>query len=732
MQKMTKHTHQRCRSSSSQLGVADAVVLKDEDIFLLTARDGSVPLGGKHGLGLYYNDCRFLDGYQLTIGGERPEALVATAASSYMASYELTNFKTAGTNGMALKKQRIGIKIERIIESGKLSVLDRFTFRNFDIQPVDFSISLTLQAGFQDTFIVRGAKGKRTGKLQAPVWDKGVLRFSYKGADGIYRGLAIHFSPDVTPEGDSSAELQVSLKPGEIKQLSVSLVIAESPSQTDGQPYEFTGSDFGGVENMLQRAAKEWTAKHSRIESDSRVLNEVMARSLGDHLVLRSTVHKNHYFAGGLPWFGALFGRDSLIASLQMLAYSPSIAEQTLRLLAKLQGQHVDASRAEEPGKILHELRRGELANSRQIPQTPYYGTVDATPLFLILLARHAAWTGDLTLFHQLRTNVDAALEWISKYGDPDRDGYLKYMGGQSKNALTNQGWKDSGDAIVNADGSLAQAPIALVEVQGYVYLAKAGIADLYRRVKQSDRADRLVEEAAKLRSHFNQDFWLADKNYYALALQHGGKPAAVVSSNPGQALWTGIVDPNKAKRIADRMMADDMFSGWGIRTLSEHERRYNPVGYHLGTVWPHDNSIIAMGLRHYGLDDCFQRVFDGMLEAASRFEHHRLPELFSGFARNEYGVPVPYPEACHPQVWAAGAIPLMLQTALGLVPLGFERGLRIVRPMLPSSAQYVEIHQLKVANASVSLRFERSSQGKVNATVLHLDGALDISIETE
>lgn len=712
--------------------MADAVVLKDEDIFLLTARDGSVPLGGKHGLGLYYHDCRFLDGYQLTIDGDKPDALVATAASSYMASYELTKFKIAAANGTGVKKQRIGIKIDRIIESGKLSVLDRFTFHNFDVEPVDFSISLTLQAGFQDTFIVRGATKKRTGKLHATTWDKGVLRFSYKGVDGIYRGLAIHFSPDVTPEGDSSAGLQMSLKQGEIKQLSVSLVVAESSSETDCQPHGFAGSDFGGVENMMQRAAKEWAAGHTRIESDSRPLNKVMARSLEDHLVLRSTVHKNHYFAGGLPWFGALFGRDSLIASLQMLAYSPSIAEQTLRLLAKLQGQHVDASRAEEPGKILHELRRGELANSKQIPQTPYYGTVDATPLFLILLARHAAWTGDLTLFHQLRTNVEAGLEWISRYGDLDKDGYLKYSEGHSKNGLANQGWKDSGDAIVNADGSLAQAPIALVEVQGYVYLAKEGVADLYRRAKEPDRADRLIEEAARLRSHFNQDFWLSDKNYYALALQRGGKPAAVVSSNPGQALWTGIVDPNRAKQIADRMMADDMFSGWGIRTLSEHERRYDPVGYHLGTVWPHDNSIIAMGLRHYGLDDCFQRVFDGMLEVASRFEHHRLPELFSGFGRKEYGVPVPYPEACHPQVWAAGAIPLMLQTALGLVPLGFERRLRIVRPMLPSSAQYVEIHKLKVANASVSLRFERSLQGKVNATVLHEDGDLDISIETE
>lgn len=713
-----------------QLGMADAVVLKDEDIFFLTARDGSVPLGGKHGLGLYYHDCRFLQAYELTIGDEAPEGLVATAASSYMAAYELTNLKIARPDGSAIKKQHIGIKWDRIIECGKLRLLDRITFRNFDVEPVEFPISLTFQAGFQDTFIVRGAKNKRTGKMRAPAWDGKALCFSYKGVDKIYRGLAIHFTPDVEPTGDSSATLRINLRPQESKQVSVSLVIAESADEAAIQPHSFVQSDFGGVENALRLAAKEWAEKHTTVESNSRVLNKVMARSLSDHLVLRSKLNEDHYFAGGLPWFGALFGRDSLIASLQMLAYSPAIADQTLRLLAKLQGNRVDSSRAEEPGKILHELRCGELANSKQIPQTPYYGTVDATPLFLILLARHAAWTGDLTLFHQLRSNVEAALEWISKYGSPDSDGYLKYQGSKSKGGLGNRGWKDSGDAIVNSDGSLAEQPIALVEVQGYVYLAKTGLADLYRRASEPERADRLLEEAAKLKSHFNEDFWLQDKNFYALALQQGNRPAAVVSSNPGQALWSGIVDPNKAKLVADRLMADDMFSGWGVRTLSEQERRYDPIGYHLGTVWPHDNSIIAMGFRQYGLDDAFQRLFEGMLEIAGRFEHHRLPELFAGFARKEYDVPVPYPEACHPQVWAAGAIPLMLQTALGLVPLGFDRRLRIVRPLLPDSAQHLEIHGLKVANATVSLRFERNAERKVDVRVLHVDGDLDISVE--
>ncbi|MGH9452176.1 MAG: amylo-alpha-1,6-glucosidase [Terriglobia bacterium] len=543
--------------------------------------------------------------------------LVAVAAPSYRATFELTNPDIPSLTGTTIKRRRIGIKWERIIESGKLTLLERITFRNFDIEPIDFPISMTFQAGFQDIFIIHGAKGKKTGKLRTPLWDNGVLRFSYIGVDKMYRGLAIHLPPGFEPTSEDSAKLDVHLAPGESEAVQLSLVIAESPVEEEGQPHGYTRSDFNTVADAMHRAAKEWTVKHTVVESDSRLLNQTMRCSPSDHLILRSELDNDHYFAAGLPWFCALFGRDSLIAALQMLAYSPSLAEQTLRLLARFQGQRVDPSRDEEPGKIHHELRRGELANSKQIVQTPYYGTVDATPLFIILLSEHAAWTGDLTLFHHLRSNVDAALEWISKYGVLDKDGYLKYQS-KSKKGAQNQGWKDSGNSMVNEDGSLAPPPIALVEVQGYVYLAKTLVAELYRRAGAMDRADELLQEAAKLRSHFNRDFWIEDKNFYAMALQQHNRPASVISSNPGQALWSGIVDSNRVNQVADCLMGEDMFSGWGVRTLSEHERRYNPIVYHLGTVWPHDNSIIAIGLRKYGLDDAFQRVFSGILR--SRF----------------------------------------------------------------------------------------------------------------
>ena len=727
---MPKSKSSSRRAVSKRLSTLDAVVLKDENIYFLAARDGSVPLGGEHALGLYYHDTRFLDGYELKIDGVKPEGLAASASSTYKATFELTNPEIASATDTVIEKRRMGIRWERIIESSKLALLDRITFRNNDVVPISFRVALTFQAGFQDIFVIRGAERKRTGQLRRPVWDKGALRFTYKGVDGVFRRLTAHFSPKAEPIGDDSANFPIKLKPRQSKRLRVSLAIAESPEKETPQQPKFADPDFDRVNKALDRKATEWLAGYPDFVSDSRLFNAVMERSLHDHRVLRSKLDRVDYFAAGLPWFGALFGRDSLIAAFEMLSYSPSMAEQTLRLLAKYQGQRLNPAHDEEPGKILHELRLGELANSKQILQTPYYGSVDATPLFLILLGHHAAWTGDLSLFHELHHHVDLALGWLDKYGDIDKDGYVRYQS-KAKGGLSNQGWKDSGNGIVNKDGTLAEPPIALVEVQGYVYLAKTCVADLYRRAGERERADQLIEDAAKLRAHFNQDFWLEDKKFYAMALQRNNRLAAVISSNAGQALWSGIIDPNKAKLVADRLMAEDMFSGWGIRTLSASERRYNPLGYHLGTVWPHDNAIIGAGLRRYGLDGPFLRVFSGMIDAAAHFEHHRLPETFAGFARSSDGIPVPYPEACRPQVWAAGAIPMMLQTALGLVPLGFEKRLRIVRPLLPELVRHLEVRRLKVADAEVSLKFERRIDGAVETQVVKVDGELSISIET-
>jgi glycogen debranching enzyme len=369
------------------------------------------------------------------------------------------------------------------------------------------------------------------------------------------------------------------------------------------------------------------------------------------------------------------------------------------------------------------------MAHLNEIPQTPYYGTVDATPLFLILIARHAHWTGQTTLFNDLRENIEAALEWISEYADQNRDGYIEYQS-RSKGGLINQGWKDSGNSMVNADGNLANPPISLVEVQAYVYMAKTSIADLYERAGEQNRAKRLRQEASELRQRFNHDFWMEDKGCYSMAMEAEGKQVKVISSNPGHALWAGIADEDKARRTAERLMADDMFNGWGIRTLSHRERRYNPIGYHLGTVWPHDNSIIAAGFRRYGFDEEALRIFTGIAEAAMNFEHYRLPEVFAGYGRHLYGVPVRYPVACHPQAWAAGTMPHLTETLLGLRPQAFERKLRIVRPVLPDFVDRLKVRRLKVGSAVVDLSFERSSEKTIAVEVLNIEGQLEVSVE--
>lgn len=709
--------------------IANAIVLKNEDIFFLAEPDGSVPLKDHHGLGLYYHDCRFLNGYELRIGGSKPSALAATSARGSMAIFDLTNRDLRIDRDTFVKQESIGIHWVRTIDRRRSALEDWITFQNFALHEISFPVSLTFQAAFEDVFEVRGAAAERRGQLHEPEWEKQTLRFVYDGADGIRRGLRVDLAPRPDRTEGTTAHFEISLRPRETQSISLSLVIQESTGPESAPTKRQTIPDLKSAEETQRQLSKEWHSHQTEIRSDSVLVDRVLDRSLQDLWVLKSMVEKEEYFAAGVPWFVSLFGRDSLITAFQTLAYDPEIAAQTLRLLAKYQGQRVNDWRDEQPGKILHELRVGEMAHLDEIPQTPYYGSVDSTPLFLMLFSRFAAWTGDLGLFRELEQNVERALGWASRYGDLDGDGYVEYKT-VSSSGLTNQGWKDSGDAIVNADASLAAPPIALVEVQGYLYAAKQGIADLYERAGDAARAEALRREAKELYERFNRDFWLKDDGFYALALQDGGKPAAVVSSNPGQALWAGIIAPQRAKQTVERLMAEDMFSGWGIRTLSEKEKRYNPIGYHLGTVWPHDNSLIMAGLRQYGFDAEARQLFRGIVEAAVGFPLSRLPELFAGFRREDYDQPVRYPVACHPQAWAAGAVPYMLTTLLGLVPEAFEHRLRIVRPILPDWIDHLQVRRLRVGSAHTDLSFEKSPDGAIAVKVLGVEGPLEVVVE--
>jgi len=465
------------------------------------------------------------------------------------------------------------------------------------------------------------------------------------------------------------------------------------------------------------------------IASDNLLLDAILERSFADLRLLRSSIDGEEYYAAGVPWFATLFGRDAAITAIQMLAYEPRVAEQTARLLAFYQARQTNEWRDQQPGKILHSIRVGEMARLGLIPHTPYYGSVDATPLFLILIARHAAWTGDLGLFNDLRNEIELALTWMSDGADSNGDGYIDYVS-TSVHGLINQGWKDSGDAIVTAAGQLATPPIALSEVQGYAFLARVLIADLYDRAGDPARAAALRADADALRARFERDFWIPSLGCYALALERGDRPLAIVTSNAGQVLWSHIAKPSRARRVAKRLMAPDMFSGWGIRTLSTEARRFNPVGYHLGTVWPHDNALIATGFRHYGLDAAARHIFAGLLRTAACLRSYRLPEVFAGFSTNEFQTPVRYPVACHPQSWAAGSVPYLLGALLGLEPDGFARHLRVVSPTLPDGVNRLDVRDLPVGSARISLRFTRGNKHRVDVDLLSTTGTVELAVE--
>ena len=451
---------------------------------------------------------------------------------------------------------------------------------------------------------------------------------------------------------------------------------------------------------------QNWVQQITRISSDKNTFNRVIERAEQDMYLLRQSFGKHKTVSAGVPWFSTLFGRDSLVTASQTLMLNSQIAKETLILLATYQGKFEDEWREEEPGKILHELRLGEMARCQEIPHTPYYGTVDATPLWLMLYAEHYAWTHDQELLEQLWPNALAAMDWIDR--NSKQTSYLSYFR-KSKRGLVNQGWKDSGDCIVDRKGELANGPIALCEVQAYVYAAKTRLAEIARMKKRLDLADRWQEEAKNLKIRFNRDFWVEDQDFCALALDGDGKPVDSITSNPGHCLNLGIFTPEKAYSVAERLRAPDMFNGWGIRTLSSLSPAYNPMGYHTGSVWPHDNALIAMGLRSLGLIDQALEIFQGLFDMTDQQPYQRPPELFCGYERNGDNSPVQYPVACTPQAWATGSIFQLLQMMVNLVPDAQNNCLRIIDPALPESINRLSFHNLRVGPTILDLEFERS-----------------------
>ena len=690
---------------------SDAVVLKAGSVFLVVTESGDIPFEGPHGYGLYFHDCRFLDGYTLRINGSPPAALAGTADRAFRTHHHLTTPVLREHRRLVVDKNTVGVLRERVIRGD--AVHERMTIHNYGRVAIRLHVQLAFRARFEDLFVLKGfVQGPRGARRPPVVHEPDCVVLGYQGRDGIFRSTRLAFAPAPTRLSAEHATFDVTVGPEAEQDLNIVITPCESRRGEHDRRSASPCTPTNALNRWPARAEALWVAHAAEIGSSSPLFERVFHRARLDLHLLRSRLDGYDYFAAGVPWFVTLFGRDAAIVAIQTLAYGSAVARQTLRLLARYQARTTDAYRDAEPGKILHEYRLGELAHLGAIPQSPaYYGSVDATMLFLILLAEYVRWSGDLDLARELRRNIDAALSWMERAADSDGDGFLDYRG-RYPHGLVNQGWKDSGNAIVNGDGSLPEPPIALCEVQAYAFRAWRQTAGLLRTLDETAEAERLDGLAEAMRLRFERDFWDDALGCYVLARQSGGRPAAVVASNTGQVLWGGIASPARAARIAQRLLAPDMFSGWGIRTLSCEAAGYNPMSYHRGSVWPHDNSLIVDGLLRYGHDEAALRVFDGVFDAATRFREFRLPELFCGYPRSDAeNEPVRYPVACSPQAWAAGALPHALWTLLGLradAPAGV---LHVIRPRLPTSAPDLRLTSVAVGEARIDLHFRRRNE---------------------
>jgi glycogen debranching enzyme len=700
--------------------LAETIVIKDENAFAVARRDGSLPVGEPHPLGIYLDDCRFLSGHEIFVNSVRPRLLVASSGAGSSSVHELTNPELPLPDGRVLPLQTLQIRLERRLVGR--CVEETLRVHSYDRRLLELDLDLLLAADFEPMLAIRGIVETGAGRAVTVEDVPQGVRFSIEGRDGHHRATTVTADRDRadSPRPDG-LRFALSLPPGEGETIQLRYELHDAPEPPRLQPAAPAAAPGP--------TADEWLAGRTVVETDDELFNRVLRRSLLDIRMLHSRHGEDGYYAAGVPWYATLFGRDSLITANQLLAFDPPAAEGTLRVLAGLLADADDPEHDAEPGKVLHELRVGEVARLGLSPLARYYGTVDATPLFLNLLTEHADWTGDLALFRELRDEVEAMLGWIDGPGDRNGDGLLEYRQ-RAPTGLRNQGWKDSDEGVLDATGAPLEPPVTLVEPQGYALRAKRRLARLFHLDGDEPRAQRLLGEAAELRERLER-FWLQDRGFYSMGFGEDGRPSAALASNQGHLLWATALGGARAGAVRDALMSPAMFSGWGIRTLAEGEAGYNPVGYHLGTVWPHDTALTAFGLRKYGYDEDFARIFEALLDAAANAQDYRLPELFAGFSRSEFETPVPYPVACQPQAWAAGAIPYLVTAGLGLVPDGLRKRLRIRRPSLPRWLNRVEVRGLRLAGSRVDLLFERvSAGGPVTISDVHIDGDLEVVLE--
>jgi glycogen debranching enzyme len=692
--------------------------LKHDDTFVVLDSHGDIGASAGGTDGLFHSDTRFLSHLELLLNGAQPLLLGSNVRDdNTLLTVDLTNPDTYFDSHLVLPKDTL--HVVRTIFLWRDTAYQRLAIRNHGEQPIDLRITLLFDGDFADLFEVRGLQREHRGVVSRQAAGPATSILSYQGLDGRLQKTVLSFDPPPHELTATTASYRLELAPKEATPISFTIGCG-SPEPPKAVPF------MRGL-RAIHRNLRALSSNATTVETSNDLFNEVLCRSMSDLYMLMTSTPQGPYPYAGIPWYSTTFGRDGLITALQMLWLDPRVAQGVLRRLAAFQAKTDDPASDAQPGKILHEMRSGEMAALREIPFGLYYGSVDATPLFVMLAGLYAERTGDDATIAELWPAIEAALGWIDGPGDADGDGFVEYYRA-TEQGLANQGWKDSQDAIFHADGRLAEGPIALAEVQGYVYYAKHLAARCAERMGLVDRARHLKAQAKELAERFDASFWCPELATYALALDGRKEPCRVRSSNAGQVLFTGIARPDRATQVAEGLLRPQFFSGWGIRTIANTEARYNPMSYHNGSIWPHDNALIALGLARYGHKQSVERVFTGLFAAATYMDMRRLPELFCGFQRGRGRGPTLYPVACAPQAWASATPFTLIEASLGLHFDPAANEIRLHNPRLPAFLDEVVLRNLQLKESSVDLKVRRHASD-VSVEILERRGQIQVSV---
>lgn len=695
----------------------DRLVLKHGSHFLVLDESAAIPDCNTLGYGYYRNDTRFLSQWQMNIDDVPLSLLSSRTEEGYAGSFLYTNPQTHN-----LAQQKLSIQREVVLAD---LLWERVSFENYENHPVSFRFNLNFKGDFADMFEVRGLNREKRGQRMVPVSspDGQSVFLAYKGIDGVLMETHVEFHglrPISVEDGNVHFDITIAPKQTVYFEACISTIVDGHIAARHSEEV-----DYARAKEISDLRYKDWKKEAVSIETDNDLFDLSLSRGWSDIYILRQATPKGFGLSAGIPWYCALFGRDSAITALQMLPFAPRLARECIEVMAAYQGQVYNSFTEESPGRIMHELRLGELARAGAIPHTPYYGTADATQLWLVLFCRYVDWTGDLDFARNMWPAVRQALQWLDTMSTAT--GYITYMRTHNQ-GLENQGWKDSGDSVMYTDGRLGEPPIALCEVQSYTYAARMEVARIAEYLNQKQMAKEQRDKARQLKTSFQKDFWMPKDNYLAIALDRNGKQIGAISSNPGHCLSSGILDERKASAVADRLMQPDLHTGWGIRTLASSSVRYNPISYHNGSIWPHDNALIAEGLRKIGRVDAVITLMKEMFEVAQSQADFRLPELYCGFKRKNGSSPISYPVSCSPQAWAAGSMFSLLHLCLNLQADAMNKKLNIIEPVLPDWLENVTIKGLCVGQARVDL----SISGQMSfCRVLAKTGNVKIVVES-